>query len=554
MSTRSRSTFAPSGMVLWEIFGQRRAAFLGLLAALAGAVAIATISHFVPGSKAVVRGVLTACGVILTATIYGLFNFTHLDKKTGQAGFPTRLFVLPVSTRTLVTLPMLGGAIAVSLFFSAWWLLVLRQFGMEVAVLWPALVLAVTMLCFQTTLWALAAFRTARLLALSLGGTTLAMIAIIPVFRGDHSPVDSLVIPSIVMSVIGLGAYLTALFTVERQRHAGGHGAGVRKLIERARDLTPMRSEPFESAAGAQLWYEMRYAMFLPLATLGIVLFLWIVSILTAPLPPGVTVYMLAILLFVPMMLGGMIANGIWTPDRDLPTLVLIRPVSNGDLIFVKGKATLVALLLSWLVLSIFGPMWLLTSCDTSTLEEIYGAFNQIPFVPAWVLLGILLVYWIIQSWIGMLKPAVLALSGRPVLQNTVNSILGVAFVTLIIILCNEPKLFLALGRRLIPFLPFIAFLLNLRFISKLLLAERIGSRSIKRGILSEQHVRTYCIIWVCSTLLVTLIAFIGSTAIHAPNLPRWWIPWIAVLLALSSFPLVRMLLAARLFARMRHG
>ncbi len=553
MNARSRTTAAPIAMLLWEIFAQRRAAFVGLSAVFAAGLAISTCSCFSPGPHPMVGGFLTVTGVLLIPLIYALFNFTHLDKKTGQAGFPIRLFTLPVSTRTLITLPMLAGVAAVAGFYTLWSLVVLHPLGVKFMIGWPVLVLSVTMMCYQTTLWSLAALRTARLIALALGGTTLAMIAIIPPLVPEFSHMGSLRNGSLVMIAISIGAYLTALLAVDRQRHAGGHGAGLRRLIDRARELIPARNAPFASADGAQLWYEMRFAMFLPIATLLIVLVVWLTSFFFGPLSAGLTLYTLGIFCLVPIVLGGIIGKGIWSPDKDLPTLTLIRPISDGDLIFTKGKAAALAGALAWLVLLILTPAWLYTTCDASTIASTYQKLDQIPYIPAWSLIGAALAYCMLITWKALLKPAPLALWNRPIVLGAATAFTMLAVLTVIIILTNEPRLFLKLGRRLVPYLPAIMLLLDVVFVLKISLAYTLANRLTHRGIISHEHIGTYFVIWIVATLFTTLLAFIASFAISAPGVPSLYVATIATLLALNSFPLVRLLLAPELFSNSRH-
>src|SRR5258708_4506674 len=58
-----------------------------------------------------------------------LCNFTESDRKGRFDGFPSRLFTLPVATRTLVLAPMLFSILTVAVVYVAWTTLALPALG-----------------------------------------------------------------------------------------------------------------------------------------------------------------------------------------------------------------------------------------------------------------------------------------------------------------------------------------------------------------------------------------------------------------------------------------
>ena len=153
----------------WEVLARSRVTFASMAAALAVAGVFATWRA--PATLGRVDGfadLFVFAMVVSMMFVFGAFNHTHLDRRSGQTGFPNRLFTYPVNTRLLVGVPMLSGVFTTVAIYLAWTTLVIRPLGRELPLTWPALVLAAAMAWYQATLWSLAAFRVARMFALCL--------------------------------------------------------------------------------------------------------------------------------------------------------------------------------------------------------------------------------------------------------------------------------------------------------------------------------------------------------------------------------------------------
>ena len=119
--------------------------------------------------------------VISFLLLMGVFNYTEFSSSKEWNGFPYRLFVLPLRTWQLVTLPMLLGVVSVELMYVAWIKLVWTHDTIP-APEWFAVVLGAYMIFYQTTIWGLAGFRIMRILVLGLGGVSSIGVACLPMY------------------------------------------------------------------------------------------------------------------------------------------------------------------------------------------------------------------------------------------------------------------------------------------------------------------------------------------------------------------------------------
>src|SRR6478672_3697057 len=116
------------------------------------------------------------------AFIHVLYAFSYLDEaqlEAREAGFPARNFILPVMTRTLVAWPMLQAAAVAAVTWVAWAGAVLRPVGLDVALVWPAVVTAALLAWLQALVWWPFPVRFLRCVVIAL---VLTVLAFVPVF------------------------------------------------------------------------------------------------------------------------------------------------------------------------------------------------------------------------------------------------------------------------------------------------------------------------------------------------------------------------------------
>ncbi len=146
---------SPTSAIAWEIWTRGRVGFLCIASILAlGAIALPIMSD-----SARATGLTSATAYALTAVVLviGLccFHFTEGSRKGGFGSFPMRLFNLPVSTRSLVALPMIYGAAVMVLVYLFCVGLLLRHVDPNLPLLWPCLYLVFGLSQFQMIIWSL---------------------------------------------------------------------------------------------------------------------------------------------------------------------------------------------------------------------------------------------------------------------------------------------------------------------------------------------------------------------------------------------------------------
>lgn len=306
---------------------------------------------------------LTAASLFLVFTI---FNYTEFNPQKEWTGFPYRLFALPVTSLTLMAVPMLLGIGAVELVYLVWLKLIFTE-GQLAKPEWFACLLGVYLIFYQAILWTLAGFRILRIIVLGLVGTSFVGVAFLPFFAQDASPPwfsESILVG--LLSGLALGAFVAAWVSVSRQRYGGGQRRNwLKSLVERVTDALPRRKRSFPSPAAAQFWYDWRRAGVLLPFCVGALLVLVI-----APLSwflrneNGNAVWILAWTLATPMILAFSLGKGFskpdfWSGDLSLPTFVAIRPLATGELIVTKMKVAALSAGVSWLLVLAFLSLWL---------------------------------------------------------------------------------------------------------------------------------------------------------------------------------------------------
>src|SRR5215212_2820560 len=107
-----------SQAIAWEIWRRFRWAFLSC----AALIPLAALAHLAFGRAfPELVGFFEGTAILLTASaLIIIFSFCEVDEKRRTTGFPTRLFVLPIHTFKLVSLPVFYGVITLVCFYFAW--------------------------------------------------------------------------------------------------------------------------------------------------------------------------------------------------------------------------------------------------------------------------------------------------------------------------------------------------------------------------------------------------------------------------------------------------
>ena len=547
----------------WEILARSRTTLACICVALAVACVIATWrTPPVPGAVDGIADLFVFVMVASMMFVFGAFNHTHFDRRTGQTGFPNRSFTYPVRTRVLVGVPMgLGVAFTVVLYL-AWTTLVLHPLGRNLPLAWPATVLAAAMAWYQATLWSLAAFRVLRMIALCVLGTTLITVALIPTDELGAAAVVSN--RSLLWSVdtFAAAAYVFALLSVKRQRHGGGHGAGLRALAERLLDLIPSPSRPFRSPAHAQFWLEAhRGSLLLPAGTLLVMFVVMLTAAVMRDIPADAMVFTLTIVLLTPLVLAVLAGSVAGMPliasaDGSLAPFLSTRPISSGDMVLAKLAASALACTLAWLVVLVLAPVWLISWCDATLLVRAWEHFSvMFPGRQRWLMLVLCAVTVWLLTWRMSMVNLHVALAGRAVfLTLWVIASIGVTVAAVVLVSMElDTAVRFGVSGTIFSGVTILAWVLNLALVAKVALTAASASKAASRGWMSGHSIGACGGVWLVANGIVALTLYLLAS--HEPTLARA-VPSLGPLAALWGLllvPLARVALATQTLASTRH-
>src|SRR5712692_6714809 len=203
------------------------------------------------GRAAVVITPLTATYFYLLAAFsFGLAG----DLRARPSIYPARMFALPVSTAALAGWPMLYGTAAVAILWLVTALSARWPWGIELPLIWPALLAAVFLAWTQALMWMPYGLPGLRAIVAVPWLATLDAVALLAI----HYHVREPVMVAILAPQIPL-AYLAARFAVARARRGEvPDWRGMFGRLGQVGDLLPRRRHHFPSPIRAQAWFEWR--------------------------------------------------------------------------------------------------------------------------------------------------------------------------------------------------------------------------------------------------------------------------------------------------------
>jgi len=346
------------------------------------------------------------------------------DLGSTDSSFPRHMMVLPLSARALAYPPIVYGAG----FLSALWFivarLVLEPAGFHAPLVWPALTIAAVSAWLATVSWMPFWFPYARVIVF--GGIMTAIAAFVLVTRALAMP-EPLTIGGL-LAATAL-AFPAAANGVARARRGDGTVAPwtARRTAAAA---PPPRSRPFRSAQRAQIWFELRrngsMTAFFVLIMMAFAFPLLLmpqsadlVDVLIAPMPFLPT----AIFLIQPVMWFGIVGGNLALPDgwkvtSQPPAFLSARPMSDGQLISAKVKASAVVVLFVWAIVLALVGLSMLVPHGNRQAETLAHFLSRHATPRRALIAGAALVGLISLSWLSALKSFAVTLYGRKWINN----------------------------------------------------------------------------------------------------------------------------------------
>ena len=374
MHTANLTMRSPIQAIVWEMWAAHRRAWMAIAAIFCCSAIVFRAAGSVARKSDLLCAICVISAELMLILLMLAINFTEVNSRKGYAGFPQRLFVLPVRTRWLVGWPMVFGVVCVVGIYIAWAVVVLRPLvagqidkaaaagvvNFATIVRWPAVLLATGVVLFQAIVWCLSGFRLARLVVLGFVLTFLAAIGFLPflptsvngtTLRGTWTEGKL----TAVLVATMLGAYAASVLVVGRQRCGGEiNWAWRREMWQKLANAVPHWQWKLSSPDRALMWMEWRRSgMALPAAVMLLALLIlgpvaWLGGE-SADATMRSIWWLAASPLVLAMLIGGGLAKpDFWSMQLALSPFLSVRPVTSGQIVAAKMKSAAASATVAW--------------------------------------------------------------------------------------------------------------------------------------------------------------------------------------------------------------
>jgi hypothetical protein len=486
--------------------------------------------------------------VPLTATftyLLAVFSFgLSGDLGARQSTYPARMFTLPVSTAALAGWPMLYGTAAVAIFWFAARLFVAWPPGVDVPLVWPALLAASLLAWTQALTWMPYGLPGLRVIVAVLWLAAIDSLVLLAVHFNTREPVMlAILAPHVPL------AYLAARFAVARARRGDlpdWRGRFTPLGIAAARSS---RRDRFASPARAQVWFEWRrHGRSLP-ALVGILLpFELALLFVAGDTPKLVFVILLGVLLTPPFMASFVAAtvaksNPYGSDSYGLTPFIATRPMNNAQLVAAKLKATIWSTLAAWLLVLVAIPLALHLSGNGPMVIDRFRRFERIGALRVTVMLLLGFAGLLASTWKQLVQSLFIGLTGR---ERVVKARV---FLTLALLAALGPIVEWIIDSRTVQAALWKGFplILGVLVCCKTVVAAWIATRLYRGRVLSDRTLVIGAACWLGAVLaLYGLLVWLFSMP---PFIPSYLLGLIAIL----TIPLARVSAAPLALAGNRH-
>ena len=288
--------------------------------------------------------------------------------------------------------------------------------GVDVPVIWPALLAASLLAWTQALTWMPYALPGLRVIV------TVLWLAVIDavVLLALHYKAPEPVMLAILAPHVPL-AYLAARFAVARARRGDvPDWRGMFARLGRIADVLPRRRERFPSPARAQVWFEWRrHGRSLP-ALVGILLPFELALLFVFSETPAIVFEILVGVLLTPPFMAAFVAatvsksNPHGSDSYGVTPFIATRPLTSASLIAAKLKATIWSTLAAWLLVLVAIPVALRLSGTSPLVIEWTRHLIEVVGTPraiAIVLLGFSAL--LASTWKQLVQSLYIGMSGR---------------------------------------------------------------------------------------------------------------------------------------------
>ncbi|MDO8680179.1 MAG: hypothetical protein Q7R30_16790 [Acidobacteriota bacterium] len=539
---------SPARAIAWEFRRQHR---WGLIALAGHVLFVAAFKLVIVGPETAVElgdGRATALTVPWSALFMyflAVFSFGLTGDLAGrQSIYPARMFALPVTTAALAGWPMLYGTAAMAILTLSTALLARWPWGIDLPLIWPALLAAVFLAWTQVLTWMPYGLRGLRVTFTVLWLVTLDTVVILAIYNEVSEPLMiAFLAPQLPL------AYLAACFAVARARRGevpdwwfrgvGRIGTGSRR-----------RQEHFLSPARAQLWFEWRrHGRSLPWLVAILLPFEFALLFIPGNDTPRLVLYVLIAVLLTPPVMAGFAAATVSKANphsRDsygVTPFTAARPLTSAALIAAKLKMTIWSTVAAWLLVLIAIPLGLFLSGTWQIVTDRIRQGIEVMGTPrAIVLMLLVLAALMASTWKKLVQSLYIGLTGREWIIKT-NGFVALSFV---VIIASTAQWIHDDDNVQAVLWDSWQWILVVLVVFKMSAAVWIATRLFHSRLLSDRTLVTGAACW-----LVAVLALYGLLV--------WWIDtsmipnYVIALFAILAIPLARLSAAPLALAWNRH-
>ena len=534
--------------IAWEF---RRRHRWGLIALAGHVLFVAAFKLVILGTDANVElgdGRATALTVPWSAMFMyflAVFSFGLTgDLAARQSIYPARMFVLPVTTAALAGWPMLYGTAAMAILTLATALLARWLWGIELPLIWPALLAAVFLAWTQVLTWMPYGLRGLRVTFTVLWLVTLDTVVILAINNEISEPLMiAFLAPQLPL------AYLAACFAVARARRGevpdwwfGG--------VSRIGDDSRRRQHSFLSPARALLWFEWRrHGRSLPALVAMLLPFEFALLLVRGNDTPLLVLYVLIAALLTPPLMAGFAAatvskaNAHGRDSYGVTPFSATRPLSSAALIAAKLKMAIWSTLAAWLLVLIAIPLGLMLSGTWEIVTDRARHAIEIVGTPRAIVFVLLTFAMLMAStWKKLVQSLYIGLTGRDWIIKT-NGLLA---LSLLVIIGPVLEWISETRQAIVTLWELWPWILVVLVCCKMSIAVWIAVRLYRSRLLSDRTLVAGAACWLIAVLVLygVIVWWIDTTVIPLH---------LVALFAILAIPLARVSAAPLALAWNRH-
>lgn len=430
---------SPAAAIAWEFRRQHRWGPIGLAGYLLFAVAFKLVIVGPDSDVELGDGTVAALTVPWSALFMyflAVFSFGLTgDLAARQSIYPARLLALPVATAALAGWPMLYGAAATAILTLATALLARWPWGIDLPLIWPALLAAAFLAWTQVLMWMPYGLRGLRVTFTVLWLMTLDAVVILAInYKISEALMIAFLAPQLPI------AYLAARYAVARARRGVVPDWGLRfGGFGRVADRASHSPSHFSSPARAQLWFEWRrHGRSLPALVAILLPFEFALLFIPGNDTPALVAYVLIAALLTPPVMAGFAAATVSQANphgRDsygVTPFTAARPLTSAALVAAKLKMAIWSTLAAWLLVLIAIPLGLMWSGTWHIVAERASHAIEVIGAPRVLAIALLLFAALVAStWKKLVQSLYIGLTGREWIIKT-NGFLALSFLMII--------------------------------------------------------------------------------------------------------------------------